>query len=111
MSTTPRFEITSRHHRARTGILHTPHGDIQTPIFMPVGSSGSVKSLAPDDLRQAGAEVILGNTYHLNLRPTSELIKELGGLHKFINWPAPILTDSGGFQAFSLGAEILLDVD
>lgn len=106
MSTPSRFQIIARHKKARTGILHTPHGDIQTPIFMPVGTVGSVKSLTPQDLETAGAQIILGNTYHLNLRPTSELVKDMGGLHKFMGWQHPILTDSGGFQAFSLGAMI-----
>lgn len=106
MSTPGRFKIIARHKKARAGVLSTPHGDIETPIFMPVGTVGSVKALSPEDLQQAGAQIILGNTYHLNLRPTSELIKDLGGLHKFMNWDGPILTDSGGFQAFSLGAMI-----
>lgn len=87
---------------ARAGTLHTGHGDIPTPIFMPVGTVGSVKALAPDDLASAGAPIILGNTYHLFLKPGSELIKRLGGLHKFSSWQGAILTDSGGFQIFSL---------
>jgi queuine tRNA-ribosyltransferase len=87
---------------ARRGRLRTRHGTIETPIFMPVGTQGTVKSLTPAHLREIGSQIILGNTYHLNLRPTSELIHELGGLHKFMGWDGPILTDSGGFQVFSL---------
>jgi queuine tRNA-ribosyltransferase len=87
---------------ARRGRLHTPHGTIETPIFMPVGTAGSVKALAPDDLRTLEAQIILGNTYHLMLRPGEQLIGELGGLHRFISWDRPLLTDSGGFQVYSL---------
>ena len=87
---------------ARRARLHTVHGNIETPIFMPVGTQGTVKSLTPAHLDEIGAQIILGNTYHLNLRPTSELIRDQGGLHKFIGWNKPILTDSGGFQVFSL---------
>jgi queuine tRNA-ribosyltransferase len=90
--------------RARRGILTTPHGEIHTPIFMPCGTAGAVKTVSPDELKQVGAQIILGNTYHLYLRPGHELIKKMGGLHKWINWDKPILTDSGGFQVFSLGA-------
>ena len=89
--------------KARRGIFSTPHGDIETPIFMPVGTLGSVKGLSPDELLQAQAQIILANTYHLYLRPGHQLIRKMGGLHKWINWPKPILTDSGGFQVFSLG--------
>ncbi len=88
---------------ARTGTIHTPHGIISTPIFMPVGTQASVKSVSPEDLREAGATIILANTYHLMLRPGSQLISDLGGLHHFMHWDGPILTDSGGFQVFSLG--------
>lgn len=87
---------------ARRGRLSTLHGDVETPIFMPVGTQGTVKGLLPDQLKTLGAQIILGNTYHLNLRPTSELIRDLGGLHAFMRWERPILTDSGGFQVFSL---------
>ena len=87
---------------ARRGRLRTRHGLVETPIFMPVGTQGTVKSLTPVHLREIGAQIILGNTYHLNLRPGSELIGELGGLHRFMGWDGPILTDSGGFQVFSL---------
>lgn len=100
------FKIIARDGAARAGILKTAHGDIQTPVFMPVGTQGSVKALSPEDLISAGTQIILGNTYHLYLRPGSQVIKKLGGLHKFMNWKEPILTDSGGFQAFSLGAAI-----
>ena len=88
---------------ARAGILHTPHGSFPTPIFMPVGTQASVKGVSPDELRDLGAGVILSNTYHLFLRPGMDLIKEAGGLHKFMHWDRAILTDSGGFQVFSLG--------
>jgi queuine tRNA-ribosyltransferase len=87
---------------ARRGRLTTLHGVVETPIFMPVGTQGTVKAVTPAHLREIGAQIILGNTYHLNLRPGSELIRELGGLHKFMGWDGPILTDSGGFQVFSL---------
>jgi queuine tRNA-ribosyltransferase len=87
---------------ARRGRLTTRHGVIETPIFMPVGTQGTVKSLTPVHLKEIGSQIILGNTYHLNLRPGSELVRELGGLHKFMGWDGPILTDSGGFQVFSL---------
>ncbi len=89
--------------RARAGIMHTDHGDIATPVFMPVGTQASVKTLDQTDLENLGAQIILGNTYHLHLRPGEDLINDFGGLHKFMNWPKPILTDSGGFQVFSLG--------
>ena len=87
---------------ARAGILHTPHGNFLTPIFMPVGTQATVKTLSPDELEDLGAGIILGNTYHLFLRPTADLIERAGGLHKFMNWDRGILTDSGGFQVFSL---------
>lgn len=100
------FKIIAKEGQARAGVLKTAHGEIETPVYMPVGTQGTVKALTPDDLKELGAQIILGNTYHLNLRPTSELIKKMGGLHKFMGWGGPILTDSGGFQAFSLGAMI-----
>ncbi len=96
------FTLLKKDKNARAGILKTAHGEIETPIFMPVGTVGSVKSIAPDDLEKIGAQIILGNTYHLYLRPGDELIKRRGGLHEFIKWDKPILTDSGGFQVFSL---------
>jgi len=100
------FKIIAKEGQARAGVLKTPHGEVETPVYMPVGTQGTVKALTPDDLKELGAQIILGNTYHLNLKPTSELIKRMGGLHKFMGWDGPILTDSGGFQAFSLGAMI-----
>lgn len=87
---------------ARIGILHTPHGDIETPVFMPVGTQATVKSLSPEELKSVNSQIILSNTYHLYLRPGHKLIEKAGGLHKFMNWDRPILTDSGGFQVFSL---------
>ena len=89
--------------KARTGLLTTVHGEIHTPMFMPVGTHGSVKSMSPRDLEEVGAEIILGNTYHLYLRPGDKHIAGLGGLHSFMSWNKPVLTDSGGFQVFSLG--------
>ena len=88
---------------ARAGIIHTPHGSLPTPIFMPVGTQGSVKGVSPEEVKELGGGIILSNTYHLFLRPGSALVKEAGGLHKFMNWDGAILTDSGGFQVFSLG--------
>jgi queuine tRNA-ribosyltransferase len=88
--------------RARAGVLHTAHGDIPTPVFMPVGTAGAVKAMSPRGLTEAGARIILGNTYHLYLRPGTELIAEAGGLHRFASWPGAMLTDSGGFQVWSL---------
>lgn len=89
--------------KARTGLLTTPHGGIKTPVFMPVGTQATVKAMTNDQVRRVGAQIILGNTYHLYMRPGHELIREAGGLHRFMNWKKPILTDSGGFQVFSLG--------
>ncbi|SDN32237.1 tRNA guanosine(34) transglycosylase Tgt [Desulfonauticus submarinus] len=96
------FKLVAKDKQARAGVLRTAHGEINTPIFMPVGTQASVKSLSPNDLIEAKAQIILGNTYHLYLRPGDELIRDLGGLHNFMSWPKPILTDSGGFQVFSL---------
>ncbi len=96
------FKIEERSDNARAGILHTPHGDIKTPIFMPVGTRATVKTLDPNDLNNIKAQIILGNTYHIYLRPGHELVKKAGGLHKFMGWDKPILTDSGGFQVMSL---------
>jgi queuine tRNA-ribosyltransferase len=87
---------------ARAGVLRTAHGEIRTPVFMPVGTKGTVKTLHPDEVRDLGAQILLGNTYHLHFRPGDELIRDLGGLHSFMAWDGPILTDSGGFQVFSL---------
>lgn len=96
------FKINTTLKKARTGVLSTAHGDIHTPCFMPVGTVGTVKAMTPEAVKSTGAEIILGNTYHLMLRPTAERVAAFGGLHKFINWPGPILTDSGGFQVMSL---------
>ncbi len=99
------FQIHHKDGLSRTGTLKTPHGEINTPVFMPVGTLGSVKTLTQEELIEIDAEIILSNTYHLFLRPGEELIKEHGGLHKWINWPRPMLTDSGGYQVFSLGGK------
>ena len=98
------FRVTHSEGAARRGIVETPHGTVQTPAFMPVGTRGAIKGITFRDVRDAGAEIILGNTYHLHLRPGDELIARAGGLHAFIGWPHPILTDSGGYQVFSLAA-------
>ena len=102
MNTPGTFQIHATDGAARTGVLQTAHGPVNTPIFMPVGTVGSVKAIAPDDLNAIGAEIILGNTYHLYLRPGDELVARRGGPHGFNAWDKPILTDSGGFQVFSL---------
>jgi queuine tRNA-ribosyltransferase len=94
------------HTRARCGVLRTPHGDIYTPSFVAVGTQATVKAVGPDDLKKIGIQVLIANTYHLHLRPGEDVIAQLGGLHKFMGWDGPIMTDSGGFQAFSLGAAI-----
>ena len=91
-----------KHTGARLGEIETPHGKIQTPVFMPVGTQATVKAVSPEELKAMSAEIILSNTYHLWLRPGDDLVKEAGGLHQFMNWDRPILTDSGGFQVFSL---------
>ena len=105
MSHTPfSFRVTHSEGAARRGVVETPHGTVQTPAFMPVGTRGAVKGITFRDVRDAGAEIILGNTYHLHLRPGDELVARAGGLHAFIGWPHPILTDSGGYQVFSLAA-------
>ncbi|MBI1406786.1 MAG: tRNA guanosine(34) transglycosylase Tgt [Caulobacter sp.] len=96
------FEISATDGAARTGVLKTPRGDIRTPAFMPVGTAATVKALTVDQVRETGADILLGNTYHLMLRPTAERVKRLGGLHTFMRWDKPILTDSGGFQVMSL---------
>ena len=96
------FDIEAKDGNARAGMLHTAHGDLHTPAFMPVATQGSVKGVDPRDLRSMGATMVLGNTYHLYLRPGVEVIEKLGGLHRFMGWGGPILTDSGGFQGFSL---------
>lgn len=99
-----KFEVLKQKGNARLGLLHTAHGTIQTPAFMPVGTAATVKAMMPESVAATGAEIILGNTYHLMLRPGAERIAELGGLHKFANWHKPILTDSGGFQVMSLSS-------
>ena len=96
------FELNHTDGAARKGVMKTPRGDIRTPAFMPVGTAATVKAMMPESVRETGADILLGNTYHLMLRPTAERIASLGGLHKFMNWDRPILTDSGGFQVMSL---------
>lgn len=96
------FDLLSTDGKARTGVIHTPRGQIRTPAFMPVGTAGTVKAMMPESVAATGADILLGNTYHLMLRPTAERIARLGGLHRFMNWAKPILTDSGGFQVMSL---------
>ncbi|WP_426031889.1 tRNA guanosine(34) transglycosylase Tgt [Cypionkella sp. TWP1-2-1b2] len=98
------FDLQATDGAARTGVIRTPRGDIRTPAFMPVGTAATVKAMLPESVRATGADILLGNTYHLMLRPTAERIAALGGLHKFMNWQRPILTDSGGFQVMSLAA-------
>ncbi len=108
MTTTPapefigKFELQQQRGEARAGRLLTARGWIETPVFMPVGTKATVKGMLPEEMRDLGAQIVLGNTYHLHLRPGEKIIQKLGGLHKFMNWPHPILTDSGGFQVFSL---------
>ena len=97
-----KYNLLKTYGDARRGFLQTAHGQIQTPAFMPVGTAATVKAMLPESVKEIGAEIILGNTYHLMLRPTAERIAKLGGLHKFMNWNGPILTDSGGFQVMSL---------
>ncbi len=98
-----KFEILKKYKKARTGIVHTPHGSFHTPAFVPVGTKATVKAMPPKDLKEMGAEVLLCNTYHLYLQPGADLVKKMGGLHKFMGWDRPIVTDSGGYQVFSLG--------
>uniref|UniRef100_UPI0035AE2CC3 tRNA guanosine(34) transglycosylase Tgt n=1 Tax=Paenirhodobacter enshiensis TaxID=1105367 RepID=UPI0035AE2CC3 len=102
MTETFSFTLNATDGAARTGVIHTPRGDIRTPAFMPVGTAATVKAMMPDSVAATGADILLGNTYHLMLRPTAERIAHLGGLHRFMNWNKPILTDSGGFQVMSL---------
>ncbi len=105
------FALEATDGAARAGTLILPHGTVQTPCFMPVGTHGAVRGLHPDEVRRAGAQIILGNTYHLHLRPGEDTISQLGGLHRFTTWSAPMLTDSGGFQVFSLAGMRTLDED
>ena len=97
-----KFDLITTDGKARRGRIHTAHGVVNTPAFMPVGTAGTVKAMLPESVKATGAEIVLGNTYHLMLRPGAERVASFGGLHKFMNWPGPILTDSGGFQAMSL---------
>jgi queuine tRNA-ribosyltransferase len=103
------FRVSARDGRARSGCMHTPHGDVATPVFMPVGTQAAVKALTPEQLKATGAVLVLANTYHLHLRPGDETIRDLGGLHYFMGWPHPLITDSGGFQVFSMRS--IRDVD
>ncbi len=105
------FTLTARQDNARAGVFSTPHGDILTPIFAPVGTQATVKAVTPAQLKDIGASLVLSNTYHLYLRPGADLVAEMGGLHRFMNWPHPILTDSGGFQVFSLAEMRKIDED
>src|SRR5688572_444592 len=105
------FRLIASDGAARCGEIATPHGVVRTPAFMPVGTQATVKGLAPDAVRETGADIVLGNTYHLLLRPGAERIAALGGLHAFMNWPHAILTDSGGFQVMSLARLRRLDAD
>ena len=111
MGTHFQFTLSAQYQRARAGIFHTPHGDLLTPVFAPVGTQATVKSITPVQLETCGASLILANTYHLYLRPGENLIASLGGLHSFMGWPHPILTDSGGFQVFSLADSRKVDDD
>ena len=104
------FDVTATDGEARAGVLRTAHGEVRTPVFMPVGTKATVKTLMPAEVRALGAQILLGNSYHLHFRPGDALIAELGGLHRFMAWDGPILTDSGGFQVFSL-RDTLLAVD
>jgi queuine tRNA-ribosyltransferase len=104
-----RFQVLQTDGAARLGRLDTPHGTVETPVFMPVGTQATVKGLTPAQLREAGTQIVLGNTYHLTLRPGDELIAKLGGLHRFMGWDGPILTDSGGFQVYSLAPQRKID--
>lgn len=106
-----RFTVEARSGQARAGVVETPHGSFRTPAFMPVGTRASVKGILPHMVRQTGAEILLNNTYHLMLRPGSELIRRMGGVHQFMNWDGPILTDSGGYQAYSMADINAVDDD
>ena len=111
MSASFGFSVEARDGAARAGLLRTAHGEVETPVFMPVGTAGTVKAMTADAVRDTGATVVLGNTYHLMLRPGAERVAALGGLHRFMDWPGPILTDSGGFQVMSLAAMRVMDAD
>jgi len=105
------FQVTAKDNRARTGIFKTPHGDLLTPVFAPVGTQATVKTLTPEQLTEINASLVLSNTYHLYLRPGDELVRDMGGLHQFMQWHRPMLTDSGGFQVFSLAQTRKIDDD
>src|SRR5690606_3961981 len=105
------FQLNGTDGAARTGVISTPRGEIRTPAFMPVGTAATVKAMLPGAVRETGADILLGNTYHLMLRPGAERIARLGGLHRFMAWPGPILTDSGGYQVMSLAARRRIDPD
>jgi queuine tRNA-ribosyltransferase len=105
------FKIIGKQDRSRAGVFTTPHGDLETPVFAPVGTQATVKAMTPEQLKEIGATLILSNTYHLYLRPGDELVARMGGLHHFMNWDRPILTDSGGYQVFSLSDTRLIDQD
>lgn len=105
------FQIIAKNGRARAGVFTTPHGELQTPVFAPVGTQATVKTLTPEQLKDINASLVLSNTYHLYLRPGDELVRDMGGLHKFMQWPNPMLTDSGGFQVFSLSKTRKIDDD
>ncbi len=110
---TERFNFTvekkDRGTGARTGVISTPHGSARTPLFLPVGTRGTVKGMGTGDLRKLGFDMVLANAYHLWLRPGTDVVEEAGGLHSVMNWPGPLLTDSGGYQVFSLSREVSLD--
>ena len=105
------FDLIATDGSARAGVFQTPHGDISTPIFAPVGTQATVKAVSPAQLSDLSASLVLSNTYHLYLRPGADLVAEMGGLHQFMRWPHPILTDSGGFQVFSLADMRKIDED
>src|SRR5204862_2809083 len=105
------FHLDATSGPARAGTLTLPHGTVETPVFMPVGTQGTVRALSPNDLRAAGATLVLANTYHLHVRPGEEVVEKLGALHRFMGWDRPLLTDSGGFQVFSLEGSRRLDED
>ena len=105
------FHVTAKNNRARAGVFSTPHGNLVTPVFAPVGTQATVKTLTPEHLKSINASLVLSNTYHLYLRPGDELVRDMGGLHKFMQWPNPMLTDSGGFQVFSLSKTRKIDDD
>ena len=98
-----KYELEKKDKNSRAGVISTPHGEIKTPVFMPVGTQATVKAMTKEELKEINSQIILGNTYHLYLRPGDKLVNDFGGLHGFMNWDRPILTDSGGFQVFSLG--------